>query len=720
MILRGFYRIWGVTLLAGLPVHSLAADACEDLRPKQRSYADQLMDDAALHGDAGSVDLRTQGISRMTDGVRLRFGRDVLYADNIEYEHSQRKLRVFGQTEFENDAILVEASGAQISLDEESAGFQRARYVTYAAGARGEASQLIVSQGDKVTLKDVRYTSCPANNESWVLESDNIKLDSERGQGSAHNARLRFKGVPIFWAPLLYFPFGDQRQTGLLPPKIGEGGNTGLDISLPIYLNLAPHYDLLLTPRYMATRGTQMAAQARYLWSHSEMKTTLEWLGEDEQTGEKRDLIAGELHGGTDAHWNWQMQYTSLSDAAYLSELDTDIADPAQSLLPRYFRLNYYAPNRGLNASLQAHGYQNLTPLTVEPYERAPELELNWQRQYANQRLRPGLGLNIVNFRRDKQNVAWRQDANFRLHWRYDRPAAFAYARGDYRLTSWQIDDDSAFADTNPSRALPSLQAGGGLNFLRLESSGNITTLTPQLSYVYVPYRNQSDLPLFDSGLPDFSFDQLFARNRYTGTDRVADANLMTLALSSNWLGDGGRQRRLSGKLGVQWRFEASQITLPGEKQAKSGSSDWLGELDYQVNHHLSARMVGQWNAEDNKMDQSSVSLRYGQSDQRFIYLGYRFRRDNFEQTDAIASLPLGANWSLAGRWTYSLKDKRSLESLGGFEYRSCCWGAQLAWRRYLSSSDGEFDRSIVLQLELTGLGTIGQGLDRLLTRDIL
>ena len=119
-------------------------------------------------------------------------------------------------------------------------------------------------------------------------------------------------------------------------------------------------------------------------------------------------------------------------------------------------------------------------------------------------------------------------------------------------------------------------------------------------------------------------------------------------------------------------------------------------------------------------MDQSSVALRYSSRGEHFAYLAYRFRRNNFEQTDAVISLPLSSRWNVAARWTYSLEEDRSLEALGGLEYRSCCWGAQLAWRRYLSSNGGEFDSSVYVQLELNGLGQIGQGLDRLLTRDIL
>ena len=712
----------GGLLLMAMPGMAAAQQQCSGLTVSQRSYADQLIDDATLHADAGEVDLQAYGISRLSGGARLRFGREILLADDVRYEHAKRRIDVVGRTLFESDALQVRAETAQIKISEQRASFDQAQYVAYAAGARGQAQQLRVNGPGQIQLQDVRYTTCAQEDEAWVLESDDIQLDSNKGLGSARNARLRFKGVPIFWAPLLYFPVGDQRQTGLLPPRIGENGNTGLDISTPIYFNLAPQADLTFTPRYMATRGSQLAINTRYLWAHSQFESSGEWLEKDEQTGDKRYLIAGRFDGGTTRHWNWQISYTRLSDIEYLSDLEPEGIDPAQNQLPRYARLSYADADLGLDASISVRDYQSLLPasaLNSLPYERVPQLSLHWQRGYANGRIRPSLSLNTVQFRRSGAADTWRQDASLALDWRLDSPQAFAAAHLDYRLTAWQVEQNGT-PDQSFERRLPSLQMSSGLNFVRYAKGGNLQTLTPQLTYLYVPFRAQTDLPIFDTAAPDFSFDQLFALNRFSGTDRIADANLLTTTLRTDWFAEGGRERKLSGKVGVQWRLDSARVTLPNENVAQSGSSDWLGELDYALNQRLSTQLVGQWNAEDNRMDQSSVSLRYTYSADKFAYLAYRFRRNNFEQTDAVVSLPLNNRWNLAARWTYSLEEHRSLEAIGGLEYKSCCWGAQLAWRRYLSSNGGEFDSSVYVQLELNGLGKIGQGLDSLLTRDIL
>ncbi len=720
--MRGFYRISG-SLLLSLSSGLLHAQAlCEDLRADSRQYADELTGDDALHADAGEVDLQAYGISRLHQGVRLRYGRQMLRADDVEYDHAQRHLRVSGKTFFETDELQLTAASANILLEQDQASFKDARYVAYAAGARGSAGELAIGGRGQATLKQVRYTTCPASQEDWVLEGDEIRLDSDRGLGSARNARLRFKGVPLFWLPRFWFPVGEARRSGLLPPRLGDGDATGLDFSLPVYLNLAPNYDMTLTARHMARLGDQAVGELRYLWSHSQGRSQVEFLDEDERSGERRYLLSSELIGGTDRHWIWQAGFLQLSDNAYLSELGSSEADEAQSQLPRFASIGYYDHNLGLQASLSAHDYQSLLDtLSPEerPHRRAPELRLNWTPPRANGQFQPLLSAELVDFRHDETTEGWRGDARVGLAWRLDLPQAFFSARADYRHTAYRLREDAA-DDQRLDRGLPILQSGLGLRFLRLGDNGRHQTLSPQLSYLYVPYRDQDELPLFDTSQPDFSFDQLFASNRYTGADRVADANVLITALRTDWYRDHGRHRELSAKLGLQLRLEDSLVTLPGESPQAAGSSDWLGELDFAPDEHWRAQLIGQWNADENQMNQGSAAVRYQGNGGAFAQVSYRFRRNNFEQSDALLSLPLSAHWRMAGRWTYSLMDQRSLEAVGGVEYRSCCWAAQVGWRRHLNGNGDAFDSSIYLQLELNGLGRIGEGLDSLLERDIL
>ena len=722
--MRGFYRrICGGLILGLLPPLLGAQDLCEDLRSGQRERADELPEDDALHADAGNVDLQAYGVSRLRGGVRLRIGRQILLADDVEYEHASRHLKVAGETFFESDELQVRAASADIRLDHDEAQFNDARYVAYAAGARGQADRLEIGGPGKASLHDVRYTTCPEGQQDWVLEGDEIRIDSNRGLGSARNARLRFKGVPLFWLPRFYFPVGDARRSGILPPKLGDGEATGLDVSVPIYWNIAANYDLTLTPRHMAQRGDQVTTELRYLWQHSRGRSQVEFLDEDDISGERRYLLSSELTGGSQRRWVWQAGFLKVSDVSYLSDLGSSEADEAQSQLPRFASLSYHDLGRGLYARLSAHNYQNVLT-SAQPselaHQRLPELNLEWQPPAASGQWRPDFDLKLTRFTHDDAPEGWRGDARLGFRWHLNIPQAFANIRADYRYTGYRVTAAEQPTVTTLERRLPSLQTSLGLKLLRPGSDGRHQTLTPQLHYLYVPFRDQSELPLFDTDRPDFSFDQLFAANRYTGPDRIADANLLTTALRTSWYRDHGSHRELSAKLGVQWRLARSRVRLPDEDIQSAGSSDWLGELDYSPSERWRAQVIGQWNAEENRMNQGSTALRYQASPLRYLQLSYRFRRGNFEQTDAIASWPLNPRWRLAGRWTYSLEDQRSLEALGGVEYRSCCWAAQMAWRRNLNGDGDEFNSSLYLQLELNGLGRIGEGLDELLQRDIL
>lgn len=714
--------MWGGVLLAALSPALAAQALCEDIRASGRQYADQLEDDVALHADAGQVDLKAYGVSRLSGGVRLRHEREILLAQDVEYNQARRHLNVQGQTYFETDALQVQAQSADIHLERNTAQFRDAEYATYAANARGRAGLLSITGPGQATLSEVRYTTCPQGAEDWVIEADEIHLNSVRGQGSARNARLRFMGLPLFWLPAFYFPLGDQRTTGFLPPRIGDSGNTGIDISVPMYVNLAPNYDLTLTPRFMGDRGGQVTTQLRYLMPHGQAQGRYELLSTDRKTNQQRYLLAADLAGGTAPGWSWQGEFLRVSDVRYLTDLGSPVADPAQSQLPQSASLSYRRPGTGLKASLGVQDYQSLIASSLpedQAYARLPELRLAWQPTYRNAQVRPALQLHSTNFRRQDTLEAWRHDAQLGLDWRYDIPQAFATAHADYRWTAYQLREPDG-SRQQLDRRLPSVQAGFGLRLLRHGEGGNYQTLTPQVNYLLVPHRDQDAIPIFDTSQPDFSFDQLFAYNRFTGPDRIADANLVTTALRSDWFSNRGQTRQLSAKLGVQWRIEDSRVRLPGGQPQKSGSSDWLGELDYALNARLRVQLVGQWNAAENQMDQTAIAARYQRSPLSFAQLSYRFRRGNFEQTDALLALPVSARWRVAGRWTYSVQDHRSLEALGGVEYRSCCWGMQMAWRRYLTGDGGDFNSSLYLQLELNGLGRIGEGLDRLLDRDIL
>ena len=223
-----------------------------------------------------------------------------------------------------------------------------------------------------------------------------------------------------------------------------------------------------------------------------------------------------------------------------------------------------------------------------------------------------------------------------------------------------------------------------------------------------MPYRDQDDLPVFDSGLPDLNLVQLFRTNRYVGADRVGDANQLSVGVTSRLLDAAGGRQFLSATLGQAFYFEDPRVQLPDEPVRDRSTSDMIAELELTAFKNWSARLGYQWNPDLTQSERSEFYLQYRPTSERVVNAGYRFRRDLLEQVDVSAAWPIGDQWRAYARWVYSLDEEKTLDQFAGFEYTSCCWAFRIVTRRFVSSRTGDTDTSIGLQLELKGLSSVG------------
>jgi LPS-assembly protein len=296
------------------------------------------------------------------------------------------------------------------------------------------------------------------------------------------------------------------------------------------------------------------------------------------------------------------------------------------------------------------------------------------------------------------------------VSWRIDRGGAFAAANASYRYTQYTLDDLAPGAEESPRRTLPSASLDTGFVLERAAGSRGerLQTLEPRLLYLYVPYRNQDDLPVFDTGIPDLNMVQLFRDNRYVGPDRVGDANQVAVGVTTRLL-DATRGRQfLSATLGQAFYFEDPRVRLPGEPVETRSSSDMIAELDLAAFKNWNARFAYQWNPDLSQGERTETFVQYAPAPGRVINAGYRFRRDELEQVDVSGAWPLSAKWRGFARAVYSLREDKTLDQFVGFEYSSCCWAVRLITRRYISSRTGDADTSFGLQLELKGLSSVG------------
>jgi LPS-assembly protein len=335
--------------------------------------------------------------------------------------------------------------------------------------------------------------------------------------------------------------------------------------------------------------------------------------------------------------------------------------------------------------------------------------------------------MEVANFDRsltdalDSNVKGWRLDAAPEIRMPLRGAGVYLEPAAAWRYTVYNLKDRPPGSDDTPDRAAPIFSVDSGMTFERPSGSRHqrVQTLEPRVMYLYVPYRNQASLPTFDTGAADLNLVQLFRTNRYVGPDRLSNANQVSFGVTSRLLSATTGQQYLSATIGQAYYFDEPKVSLPGEVLDDRESSDVVGEVALTAYQNWNVRMGVQFDPGENRSEKADVMFQYQPAHDRVMNLGYRFRRDNIEQVDGSFAWPIGDTWGAYGRMVYSLEDNSALDQFAGIEYRSCCWKFRLVGRRYVSNRDGDHDTSILLQLELNGLSSVGTGADTFLERSI-
>jgi LPS-assembly protein len=289
--------------------------------------------------------------------------------------------------------------------------------------------------------------------------------------------------------------------------------------------------------------------------------------------------------------------------------------------------------------------------------------------------------------------------------------------RAAYRYTQYELGSVLPGSDASPSRSAPIGSLDAGMIFER--SSGRreqrLLTFEPRVVYLYVPFREQTDLPVFDTALPDLNIVQLFRRNRYVGADRLSDSNQLSAGATVRMIDVESGRQYLSGTLGEAWYFEAPRVTLPNEPAVVREYSNLVGELDLTAYQDWNVSLGIEWNPDATQSEKGELSIQYRPASDRVANVGYRYRRSLIEQVDASVAWPIATRWHVYAGGVYSLREETLIEEFAGLEYGSCCWKLRAVYRQYVSSRTGESDSSIAVQLELSGLSNVGVPADAFL-----
>ncbi|PVZ89954.1 LPS export ABC transporter periplasmic protein LptC [Serratia sp. S1B] len=658
-------------------------------------------------------------------------------AEQITIDKDKILAHAQGNVQLAQNGLVSQSNHVDYNLKEQMGNLNDSYYIAEQTHAHGHAQNIERTSASTTILKNASYTACaPDKAPEWHIQAKKIELNQETGRGSTHDTTLYVKNIPVMYLPYYNFPIDDRRTTGLLTPSFGWSSNGGFQISLPVYLNLAPNYDLTLIPRYLGTHGAMLEGDFNYKTAHfGEGTISGGYLPNDPDYNYQDRKSLHIKHDWTiNQYLTTHFNYNYLSDIDYIYDIKNDPNISTDLNQTRLAQLNFANAIPGLNASLKVESYQTLDKTLSDadrPYARLPQFLLNyttqnpqgWQFEYHN---------DSTYFKKDT-NDSTLADNGTRLYnsaavrYNYRTPWAFVIPEASVRSLNYFYNQNTS-SSQNKTVVVPQFTLDTGLNF---EKEGKfLQTLTPRLFYAYAPYKNQNGYPNFNTTTASVSYDQLFSPYRFYGNDRLDDNNFMSLGLSYSLFDQQGLER-LKAAVGKSFYFSDRKVTLNDSDIVQtSKQSDPVFSLSSQITNHFTIASTVAW---DNSSIAQAKFQTYYTSAQGTIYnLGYYKRKEvnNAQLTynQVVASLiqPVKDNWRIIGHVQYDIDHSLAREFLLGVNYESCCWAVSVYGRSYYNDLDDVTQpgvnrkNAIMAEFTLKGLGAFNNKLASLLEERVV
>ena len=642
--------------------------------------------------------------------AELRKYGETISADSLLYRQDDSELIANGSVHVRQKSDEMTGPHLELNLDSGIGDMSQPVFRLGGDYARGDADSLHLAGKKKFTLHNVNYTTCPAGDDDWVLNMTRLDIDRSTNLGVAHGALVEFKGMPVLYTPWMDFALNDQRKSGFLGPVFGSTTKGGSEITVPFYWNIAPNYDATIAPRFMTRRGLLLGTEFRYLQPDYAGKLQVDVLPNDQITGRTRSRLSVKHAQNLGAGFSGSVNFNRVSDNAYLRDMSTSVNGSSQINLLRQGTLSY---NGGWwNAAATLQRYQTLqdpaAPVAI-PYRRLPQLTLS--ARHALDKAKVSLSSEYTDFRHptavNGQRLVFYPSVSYPL---LADPGYYVTPKLGLHNTYYHLGkNNTAGLPATDSRTLPIFSMDSGMSLERNWSFAGhdlVQTLEPRAYYVYIPYQNQSMLPVFDSAQTPFSFAQIFTENRFVGNDRVGDANQLTLALTSRYLDPKNGLEHLRLMVGERFSLTTPRVNLVAPTTT-TNKSDILVGASGLLTRAVSLDTLWQYNPTVSRTETFNTALHYKPEIGKVVNLGYRFTRNSVRQVDLSTQWPLRGRWDTVARWNYSLQEKRLLEGLVGVEYNQSCWTVRLVAQRFTTATF-QASTGFFVQLELNDLVRVG------------
>ncbi|KFZ36933.1 LPS biosynthesis protein [Shewanella mangrovi] len=663
-------------------------------------------------------------------------GRQVT-ADQAVVDQQKQKFEADGQLVFQDGVVTVTANSLNAQMGSRVATLDNAQYWLNGQQLHGSAEQMEITKDNKLVLKDSNFSTCPIGDESWLLKARRIKIDPEEEWGEIWDAKLEIGNVPVFYMPYMTVPISGKRKTGFLFPRISSSTTNGFEFAAPFYWNIAPEYDLTFTPDYMSSRGLFTKTEFRYLAGDRQFgQMNLEYLGNDSMLENHADrwMVNYRHQGAIDENWRVLANFIDVSDNNYFNDLNSDVNRSTDNQLSRVGDISYFTEFWNFSARVQDI---KVLGEDISPYQVMPQLSFNYRSPGFWNKFDFNLYSELTNFehRGNSYNTATRLHVEPSVSLPFQGPAGSLTSEVKLYQTYYvqrDVQRADVLLDDNVSRSIPEVRVNGQINFERFSNFFDTQyrqTLEPQFQYLYVGHRDQSNIGIYDTAELQQDYIGLFRDRRFSGLDRIADANQLTLGLTTRVF-DEHNVEQFRFSLGQIAYFENSQVSLYSDQLTEDTSTsvlaaetdinlydDWFisGAIQYDTKYH------------DNK--KSEVTLDYRPGPNKLVQLSYRYvpdlvNRNTNDQVDISqagirTAWPLTDNVYFVGNYYYDLNEDRSVETYTGFQYESCCWAVRLAYHYHIKTNYEDnynpvldnrelFETSFMLNFVIKGLGGSG------------
>ena len=693
-----------------------------------------------------------------TGDVNFTQGNRVLSADEIILYQLTNILTAEGNVVLEDSTSTINGRALKANLDTKDAELTYVNYLLHGQAGNGEAKKVyITNSGDNILMQRSTYSECPFGDNSWVLRASSIDIDNIDESAEAYNATLYFKDVPIFYMPYFTYPTTDKRRTGLLFPSFENSLENGITFSQPIYWNIAPNYDMEIVPTYMSERGIYLTNKFRYLIDGQSGKINVEYLANDKKTNTDRTLYHWSHNGNFNENLNFNASYTQVSDNNYFSDLNASAGSRNSNTLLRTAALTY---NTDMTSSqFEVRDFQILSNSTAStPHKVLPKISFTGYQQFDNNPIELSVYSEITNFSHSNSNMysGIRTHIEPEISFPYKRPAGFAIAEFKLPMTyysqTFNNSDNGNFAngykgelEEEVLRIIPTARLHAGLNFERSTSwfdNAFTQTLEPQVQYIYIPYKNQDNIGIYDSSTMQQDFLGLYRDRIYSGLDRIADTNQFTVGLTSRVFDKIGSERfRFS--LGQIVYFGGTQVGISPETSTDTNNTDVttssiVMETDVKINDNLFFNNSIEYALADDLVRRADAAIEYRFDRGQRVQFNYRYIEDTasilanpnrrvnstINQVGSKYILPINNQWDMGASYYYDVENKITQDAFVGIKYESCCWAIRLDYgyrlkKHNISTGETEFDRGPTLMFELKGLGGIGTDMDNIGTSSL-